>query len=122
MVLEMGDPIKILDLARQLILLSGRNEQEVPIEFVGLRPGEKLMEELRCSTESCSQTAHSKILVFNANSGPHDDAVRKIDSAIDLMRSETDEMQARRILQDIVPEYQVSSDVAGVGTPALPIR
>ena len=70
MVLEMGDPVKIVDLARQLIMLSGNNENEIPIEFVGLRPGEKLMEELYGSTELYSQTAHNKILVFNPNSWP----------------------------------------------------
>jgi len=114
MVLEMGDPIKIVDLARQLITLSGRDQREIPIEFVGLRPGEKLMEELHCSTESCSQTAHSKILVFNSNSGPHDDAIKKIDSAVDLIRPGTDEIEVRRILHEIVPEYQTSVDTAAL--------
>ena len=61
--LEMGEPVKILDLAEQMILLAGREPYaEIPIEFVGLRPGEKIHEELWGSNEQMDQTSHQKIL------------------------------------------------------------
>jgi FlaA1/EpsC-like NDP-sugar epimerase len=60
--LDMGRPVKILDLARQLIELSGRvPEREIPIEFTGLRPGEKLFEELCYDGENVMPTSHPKI-------------------------------------------------------------
>jgi len=67
-VLDMGPPVKIVDLARNLILLSGlRPDQDIPIEFTGLRPGEKLFEELHLLHENILPTYHDKIKIF---SGP----------------------------------------------------
>jgi len=64
-VLDMGQPVKILDLARQLIELSGlRPEEDIDIEFVGLRPGEKLFEELSHKGENITPTNHPKIMRF----------------------------------------------------------
>jgi FlaA1/EpsC-like NDP-sugar epimerase len=62
-VLDMGEPVKILDLARNMIRLSGKEpETEIPIAFVGVRPGEKLHEELWTDGETVGPTSHSKIL------------------------------------------------------------
>jgi FlaA1/EpsC-like NDP-sugar epimerase len=61
-VLDMGKPVRILDLARQMIALSGRTEQQVRIEFVGSRAGEKLHEELWNEGESVGPTSHPKIM------------------------------------------------------------
>ena len=64
-VLDMGEPVRIVDLARNLILLSGlRPEQDIRIEFVGARPGEKLFEELSAEGEDLLPTHHEKIRVF----------------------------------------------------------
>jgi FlaA1/EpsC-like NDP-sugar epimerase len=64
-VLDMGKPVKIVDLARQLIELSGfRPEEDIDIEFVGLRPGEKLFEELSHKGENIAPTSHPKIMRF----------------------------------------------------------
>ena len=60
-VLDMGDPVKILDLARNLIHLSGLTEEEIGIEFTGMRPGEKLYEELLNDYEICKKQIHPKI-------------------------------------------------------------
>ncbi|HJW02491.1 MAG TPA: nucleoside-diphosphate sugar epimerase/dehydratase [Azospira sp.] len=65
-VLEMGEPIKIVDLARDMIRLSGFSEEEIPIQFTGLRPGEKLYEELLADDESTLPTPHSKLRVAKA--------------------------------------------------------
>jgi len=62
-VLEMGDPVRIVDLARDMIRLSGFSEDEVKIEFTGLRPGEKLYEELLADDEATQQTPHPKLRI-----------------------------------------------------------
>jgi FlaA1/EpsC-like NDP-sugar epimerase len=67
-VLDMGQPVKIVDLARNLILLSGlRPDNDIHIEFTGMRPGEKLYEELNTIFEDTAPTAHEKIRIFIGN-------------------------------------------------------
>jgi len=65
-VLDMGKPIKIVDLARDMIRLSGFNEDEIKIEFTGLRPGEKLYEELLADDELTERTPHPKLRIAKA--------------------------------------------------------
>jgi FlaA1/EpsC-like NDP-sugar epimerase len=72
-VLDMGTPVKIVDLARQLIILSGlRPDEDIRIEFSGIRPGEKLYEELRFDDEEILPTAHEKIRVFAGHCPPEE--------------------------------------------------
>ena len=106
MILDMGSPVKILDLVHQLIQLSGRSAEEVSIEFIGPRPGEKLFEELSCSDEVCIQTAHSKIRVFHQNGRVPRDVTEQIDVGLDIVRSGIDDPEVRRLLGQIVPEYE----------------
>ncbi|MCX8107323.1 MAG: polysaccharide biosynthesis protein, partial [Verrucomicrobiae bacterium] len=104
--LDMGRPIKILDLARQMIELSGfKPEEDIKIEFVGLRPGEKLFEEVCYTSECYAPTAHPKIKRFSSDPLPIDD----IRNALDHLRNAIDSSdvnQLKLLLKRYVPEYQ----------------
>ena len=65
-VLDMGDPVKIVDLANDLIHLSGLGEEDIRIVFTGLRPGEKLHEELWAASENTLPTPHQKLRIAQA--------------------------------------------------------
>ncbi len=126
MVLNMGDPIRIVDLVHQLFQLAGKQEDEIPIEFIGLRPGEKLSEEICQDSEECLATSHAKIKIFNERDDPGFKVIAKIDHAVDMVRGGNDEAEVRRILKEIVPEYKPAFTVeapasgqAAVPTEAL---
>jgi FlaA1/EpsC-like NDP-sugar epimerase len=110
-VLDMGEPVKIVDLARNLILLSGlRPDEDIRIEFTGMRPGEKLYEELRTFQESTSPTRHEKVSIFVGPSV----ACKKMAAHIDSLRqmcAKRDLPQVVLRLKEIVPEYNPSSHV-----------
>lgn len=65
-ILDMGEPIKILELAKMMIKLSGFNENEIKIKYSGLRPGEKLYEELLANNETTKKTTHKKIRIVHS--------------------------------------------------------
>jgi FlaA1/EpsC-like NDP-sugar epimerase len=80
-VLDMGQPVKILDLARNLILLSGlKPDEDIKIEFTGMRPGEKLYEELNTLMEDTVPTPHEKIRIFVGSGIPDADVHTWVDS------------------------------------------
>jgi FlaA1/EpsC-like NDP-sugar epimerase len=66
----MGEPVRIVDLARDMIRLSGFSEEDIRIEITGLRPGEKLYEELHSEGESTLPTPHPKLSVARADGAP----------------------------------------------------
>jgi FlaA1/EpsC-like NDP-sugar epimerase len=103
--LDMGRPIRLLDLARQMIRLSGLREDDVPITFVGLRPGEKLTEELTFADETLEQTEQARIYRLN---GPAR-APWNLQAQIRTLRRHGATMNfaaIHRTLHEIVPEYR----------------
>ena len=109
--LDMGQPIRLLDLARQMVRLSGLREDDIPVQFIGLRPGEKLEEELSYPYETLLPTDQAKMSRLD---GPSKDA---LDLSTKMQQLKTlgismdfDEIQ--RTLQEIVPEYR----------PMMPVR
>ena len=105
-VLDMGQPVKILDLAKQLIELSGlRPEEDIDIEFVGLRPGEKLFEELSHKGENITPTNHEKIMRFVSQPQPMAEVKRVFENlSNELHRAEPG--QLKMMLKEAVPEYK----------------
>ena len=107
-VLDMGQPVKIVDLARHLILLSGlRPDEDIKIEFTGVRPGEKLSEELTTMLEDTVPSKHDKIRIFVGNGVPEQDmrawleTLREICEARDMGRLVV-------ALKELVPDYSPS--------------
>ncbi len=108
-ILDMGTPIRIADLARDLIRLSGFVPgQDIDIEFIGLRPGEKLYEELITVGEGIHRTEHEKILVLQSNSCDFDLLNQQIDGLSKLAEGQ-DAAGIKEKLKEIVPEYQIYS-------------
>ena len=87
-ILDMGQPVKIYDLAKKMVLLSGRTENEIPIVEVGIRPGEKLYEELLVSTELVDNQVMDKIFVGKVNVMPLEVINQKIEEFRALRGSE----------------------------------
>jgi O-antigen biosynthesis protein WbqV len=105
-VLDMGPPIKILDLARQMIRLAGlKPEQDIKIDFIGLRPGEKLNEELFHSAEPPLPTKAAGILLAAPRTGDYAMLQRSLDELGEQAR-EGREDRALALLEALVPEYR----------------
>lgn len=105
-VLDMGEPVRILDLARDLIRLSGLEEGgDIEIKFTGLRPGEKLYEEVLFGDEEIGETAHPKIIrVLADEPGPGVDG--RINALIQLAQNgSTEEARIREMLIGMIPDF-----------------
>lgn len=113
-VLDMGQPVRIIDLARQMIRLSGKvPDQDVRIEFTGIRPGEKLYEEVFHDHETTVETDHAGLLLAAPRVVAIEELKRQLQPLLDSCDAGNDTM-VRTVLHDIIPEYAE----AGVQTTA----
>jgi FlaA1/EpsC-like NDP-sugar epimerase len=110
--MDMGDQIKIIDIAREMIRLNGLEpDVDIPIVFTGLRPGEKLYEELLTDTEDVEPTDHPKIFVEKNKSNDHEQILKKVELFEDIIQ---DKKWAwiRNLLMNLVPSYNPSKEVS----------
>jgi FlaA1/EpsC-like NDP-sugar epimerase len=104
-ILDMGEPVKIVDLARDLITLSGlRPDEDIEIRFSGVRPGEKLFEELSTDAEHADKTKHPKVFIGRIKSHAWEAVAVGVNALIDLAQDAQVE-RVRAALGDLVPEY-----------------
>jgi FlaA1/EpsC-like NDP-sugar epimerase len=101
-IFDMGDPVKIVDLAKRMISLSGRTD--VKIEFTGLRHGEKLYEELLNEKEHTKPTHHEKIMIANVREYDYDEVKKRIERLIEISYT-YNQIEIVTAMKDIVPEF-----------------
>ena len=106
-ILDMGEPVRILDLAQEMIRLFGlRPYEDVDIVITGIRPGEKLYEELETTGESIAKTRHPKIFIGNLSpswSGDFDDSLQRLEK----LAVESQEEELRKLLNALLPEAKI---------------
>jgi FlaA1/EpsC-like NDP-sugar epimerase len=117
-VLDMGDPIKIVDLAKDLIRLSGLEVgRDIEIRFTGVRPGEKLYEELFVHGEKYASTHHEKILIAQNASAfvpvEMDTVLTRLEAAV----REDDDAAVYALLRELIPEYSPGADTRSLPPP-----
>ena len=108
-ILDMGEPVKILDLAKKMIRLSGHVPgEDIKIEFTGLRPGEKLYEELLIDNDNLVETENDRIFVAQMGEIDVDAVGRKINDLIEKAYEEDKDI--REEIKEIVPEYKMKGE------------
>jgi FlaA1/EpsC-like NDP-sugar epimerase len=104
--LNMGEPMKIVDLARNMITLSGfRPEEDIDIVFTGIRPGEKLFEELRTDGEGIEPTVHPKINIWKSRPTEWSQ-IENAFAQFEVFQNSPDRERIINIIKMLVPEYQ----------------
>jgi FlaA1/EpsC-like NDP-sugar epimerase len=105
-VFDMGEPLLILDLAKKMILLSGQIPyKDIPIIYCGLRPGEKLYEELLHNKEENTETYHEKIMIAKVRVFPFDDLLVSFDLLSKMIQEGKDDLHLVSWMKLLVPEY-----------------
>jgi FlaA1/EpsC-like NDP-sugar epimerase len=110
-VFDMGEPVKIADLAKRMILLSG--SKDVKIEFTGLRPGEKLYEEVLDEEESTKPSFHEKIRIATVREYDYTEVCEAINKLMEVAK-QYDNMETVKLMKAIVPEYKSNNSVYSV--------
>lgn len=110
-ILDMGEPVKIMDLAKELIKLSGFEPNvDIPIEIIGLRPGEKLYEELLLDEEDITQTKYDKIFIGKPTFFNYMQLLNSINKLKSIVDNGTDK-DIREYLKNMVPSYNYDNSV-----------
>lgn len=114
-VLDMGEPVKIYDLAKSLIELSGYTlGEDMEIEITGMRPGEKLYEELLMDEENLEETKHEKIFITEPMDLTMDDVEEKLDMFREIINNEnTSKEEIKETMKKCVPTYKEPEEVNG---------
>lgn len=114
-VLNMGEPVKIYDLAKSLIELSGLTlGKDIDITFTGLRPGEKLYEEILMNEENLEETGHEKIFITEPMDYTMNDVEEKLDAFREIINNEiTDKQIIKETMKKCVPTYKEPKEVNG---------
>ena len=107
-VFDMGQPVKIADLAKRMIMLSGA--KDVEIEYTGLRPGEKLYEEVLNELEGTKPSFHEKIRIAEVREYDYAEVAKEVDELIEISK-QYDDMATVKKMKDIVPEYKSNNSV-----------
>ena len=111
-ILDMGEPVRILDLAENMIRLSGLEPYEdIDIKFIGLRPGEKLYEELLLSEEGIQKTKNEKIFVARPVFTDYQLLKRRIDTIRQIISEGTDNAVIREYIKELVPNFKSKQQV-----------
>jgi len=121
-VFDMGEPVKIIDLARKMIEMAGLlPEVDIPIQITGLRPGEKLYEELLNDKETTLPTEHAKITIAQVRQYNFDEVCEKLKTTIDCAYV-VDIPSTIRSMKELIPEFrsqnspwEIFDDVSEVG-------
>ena len=105
-IFDMGKSVKILDLAKKMIWLSGLEpDRDIEIHFTGLREGEKLFEELLSNAENTVPTHHDKILIAKVQEYSYDEINKYVDLFVDLV-NDRNELKMVALMKELVPEYK----------------
>ena len=107
-VFDMGEPVKIADLAKRMIALSGA--KNVKIEYTGLREGEKLYEEVLNELEDTKPTFHEKIRIAQVREYDYDEVCKAVDELVEISKK-YDNMATVKKMKEIVPEYKSNNSV-----------
>jgi FlaA1/EpsC-like NDP-sugar epimerase len=107
-VFDMGQPVKIADLAKRMINLSGA--KNVEIKYTGLRPGEKLYEEVLNELEGTKPTFHEKIRIAEVREYDYEEVCKDIDDLIEISK-QYDDMKTVKKMKEIVPEYKSNNSI-----------
>ena len=119
-VLKMGEPVRIADMAEDLIRLSGKEPgRDVRIKFIGLRPGEKLYEELITEDEGVVPTEHDQIMVLKGEGCRWEDLRPDIEALVRAADAR-DPVELRRVLVRLAPEYSPVDNCRAVALPPAP--